>query len=114
MKITSLLKELNYLENRPAVTLLIESEFSKEIRIAMKQGQRMKEHQTPHPIVIQVVKGAVDFGVEGKVFDLITGDILTLEGSVPHDLYAKKDSILRLSLSLSDRAQRVKEVAEEE
>ncbi len=110
MKSSSLIKDLVYNENKPAISVLFETENTKEIRIAMKSGQIMKEHKTAFPIVVEIFDGEIDFGVDGKTHHLQKGDILSLEGSVPHDLICKSDSIVRLSLSKLDNAQRVRDV----
>lgn len=114
MKSASLLEELQYNENKPAVQVLFETDNSKEIRIAMKKGQVMKEHKTPFPIVVEIFRGRITFGVNSKsTHDLKEGDLVSLEGNVPHDLKAEEDSVVRLSLSKADQAERVKGVAED-
>lgn len=113
MKTASLLKDLEYNDKKPAVQVLLETDSSKEIRIAMKKGQVMKEHKTPYPIVVELFEGAISFGVNGKVHKINKGDMLTLEGNVPHDLKAEEDSIVRLSLAKSDSVERVKGVADQ-
>lgn len=110
MKTSSLLQGLEYNENKPAITVLMETETSKEIRIAMKNGQLMKEHQTPFPITVELFEGSLEFGVEGKVLSLKKGDLISLDGGVPHDLKATSDSVVRLTLSKLDKVERVKEV----
>ena len=109
---TSLLENLTYLENKPKVELVLETEFSKEIRIAFKAGQEMKEHKAPFPIVVEIFEGAIEFGVEGEKHSLKRGDLLTLTANVPHDLVATETSIVRLSLSKKDHASRVQNVSE--
>ena len=109
---SSLLKNLQYLEDKPAISVLLETDSTKEIRIAMRKGHTMKKHQTPFPIVVEIFEGAIDFGVEGNVHSLKKGDIVALEASVPHDLNAVEDSIVRLTLSKSDSVQRVEKVVE--
>lgn len=111
MKVASLKENLVYNEKKPAITILIETETSKEIRIVFKKGQSMKEHKTPFPIVVEVFKGAIDFGVNGKKQHLNTGKLIALEAGVPHDLTALDDSIVRLSLSKKDTLERVQNVA---
>lgn len=111
MKTASILKNLAYNEQRPAVSVMMETEFSKEIRIAFKQGQVLAEHQAPFPITVQIVKGNIDFGVQGEIHALETGDLITLSGKVPHDLTANEDCVVRLTLSKKDRADRVKSAA---
>ncbi len=58
----------------------------------MEAGQSMKEHQTPFPIIVHILKGEIDFGVKGEVshLHLSAGDILSLEGGIPHDLTSEK------------------------
>lgn len=110
MKLTSLFENLEYKENKPAIYVLFETTFTKEIRIAMKKGQVMKEHQTPFPIVVEIVKGNIEFGVEGGILKLKKGYLVALDGGVPHDLTAKEDSIIRLTLTKSDNTSRVKKI----
>lgn len=112
MKMSSLSEQIEYNENKPAVKVLLESEAGKEIRIVFKKGQIMKEHKTPFPIVVEIFEGAIDFGVNGEVQSLKRGDLIALDGNVPHDLNAMEDSIVRLSLNKADTAQRVEKVVE--
>lgn len=106
----NILKNLEFNENKPNITVLFESSFSKEIRILLKENQIMKEHKTPFPIVVEVFDGNIDFGVNGEIHTLNKGDILTLEGNIPHDLKANENSIIRLTLSKQDTINRVKGV----
>lgn len=106
----NLLENLEYKENKANISVLFESDFSKEIRIVFKDGQVMKEHKTAYPIVVEIFEGSIDFGVQGEVHHLKKADILTLSGNIPHDLKATSDSIVRLSLSKFDSVNRVKGV----
>ena len=112
MKIASIYENLEFNENKPAVKLILETDFTKEIRILMKKGQEMKEHQTPYPIVVELLSGEIIFGVEGQNYEVKKGDLLTLSGGVPHNLIAKKESVIRLTLSKLDSSKRVEGVAE--
>jgi len=107
MKTASLIKNLEYGTEKPAIQRLLDTPFSKEIRIVFKAGQIMKEHKAPAPIVVEIFEGAIDFGINGEVQKLKKGDLITLDAKVPHDLKATEDSIVRLSLSISDSADRV-------
>ena len=95
MKIASLTTDLNYNTDKPAITVLFETNNTKEIRIAMRKNQLMKEHKTAFPIVVEIFEGEIDFGVGGNVHSLKKGSLIALEGGVPHDLVAKQDSIVR-------------------
>ncbi len=113
MKTASILKDLEYNETKPVIKVLFETSFTKEIRIAMKAGTEMKKHQTSFPIVVQMIDGSLDFGVNDKVLNLEKGDLIALERSIPHDLKAKTDSIVRLTLTKYDQTDRVEKLVKE-
>ncbi|WP_445736648.1 cupin domain-containing protein [Mariniflexile sp.] len=110
MNTASLVENITYEENKPAVTVLLKTKTSKEIRIVMKQGQSMKKHKAPYPIVIELFEGSIDFGVNGEKLLLKKGDLIALDENVPHDLTCVTDSIIRLSLSNFDSVERVNNV----
>jgi rmlC-like cupin family protein len=112
MKTASIYQDLEFNENKPAIKAILETDFTKEIRILMRENQEMKEHQTPFPIVVELLEGEIIFGVEGLNYEVKKGDLLTLSGGIPHNLIAKKESIIRLTLSKLDSSKRVEGVAE--
>jgi len=112
MQKSSLLDSLKYTTNKPAITVLFETETTKEIRIVFKNEQFMKAHKTSFPITVEIFEGAIDFGVKGTTYKLVKGDLVSLEANTPHDLLAKKDSIVRLTLSKLDSVERVIKVTE--
>lgn len=111
MNSASLLQDIEFHESKPVVTVLFETSFTKEIRIAMKAGTEMKKHQTSFPIVVEIVEGNIVFGLQNEKMNLGKGDLIALESSIPHDLKALKDSIIRLTLSKNDQSERVQTIA---
>ena len=107
MEIKSFSEDYSFNDKRVVVKVILESSFSKEIKIMFKEGQIMKEHKAPYPIVVHILKGQIDFGVSTDVHTLKEGNIITLEANVLHDLRAKQDSIVRLTLSKLDDFKRV-------
>ena len=112
MKTASIYQDLEFNENKPAIKAILETDFTKEIRILMRENQEMKEHQTPFPIVVELLEGEIIFGVDGQNYEVKKGDLLTLSGGIPHNLIAKKESVIRLTLSKLDSSKRVEGVAE--
>jgi len=102
-----LYKEVVFNEDKPVISVLFETNFTKEIRIAMHKGTEMAKHQTSFPIVIEIVDGEINFGVNGEVLNLKKGALIALDGGVPHDLKAEENSIIRLTLTKYDETSRV-------
>lgn len=113
MKVASFYEGIEFNDKHTTASVIMETSFSKEIRILFKEGQIMKEHKTAYPIAVHVLEGHINFRVNGEVHELKQGGIITLEGYVPHDLTAKEQSIVRLTLSKLDKIERVEKVAAE-
>lgn len=108
--IASFKNDLVFNELKPVVSLILETDFTKEIRIALKSAVEMKEHKTPFPIVVQLLSGEIQFIVDGDVKLLTEGSVISLAGGISHSLIALKDSVVRLSLVKMDSVSRVLEV----
>lgn len=113
MQTNSLIHNAVYAADKPQVELLLDTPFSKEIRICLSKGQEMKRHQTAFPIVVELFEWEAEFWVEEQIYHLHKGDILTLEGGIPHDVKALDESIIRLTLSKQDAVARVEQVAQQ-
>ncbi len=112
MEMKSFTSDLVYNDQKVRTELILETSFSREIRVLMAKGQSMKEHKAPFPIVVHLLEGTIEFGAEGTKHKLTRGAILTLGANVPHDLFALENSVVRLTLSKNDRAERVADVAQ--
>lgn len=110
MKVQSFSADTEHEGDKIKIQVILESTFSKEIRILFKEGQIMKEHKAPFPIIVHILEGAINFGVEGTTHALQQGDIITLDANVPHDLHAQQKSVVRLTLSKGDTIDRINQV----
>jgi len=70
----------------------------------------MKKHKAPFPIVVQVLSGAIDFNVNESIQYLKEGGMISLKANIPHDLTAREESVVRLTLSKLDKAERLEKV----
>ena len=110
MKTANIYQDVKYDENKPVISVLFETDFTKEIRIVMQKGTIMKEHKTSCPIVIEVMEGNIGFGVQQETKHLTRGYLIALESDVSHKLKANENSIIRLTLTKYDNAKRVERV----
>ena len=107
---TSFYKNLEFSDTSVVITPMLTSTFGKEIRIAFKESQVMKEHKTKFPITVMTLRGCIEFTVGNEMFTLNTGDVIALEGNVMHELKATEESVVRLSLHKGDTVERVLDV----
>jgi len=110
LKTASFYKDLEFSDESVVITPMLSSDFGKEIRIAFKEGQVMKEHKTKFPITVMTMRGSIEFGVGSEMVVLNEGDVIALEGNVMHQLKATEESVVRLSLHKGDTVDRVKGV----
>lgn len=113
MKTASLLSDIVYQADKVQVTLIMETERSKELRICLIGGQEMKEHRTPFPVIIEVFEGEIILGLETGPLPLEKGMLVGLEANVVHNLKAIKDSIVRASIAKSDDLKKVQSIIAE-
>ncbi|MCI2229523.1 cupin [Polaribacter sp. MSW13] len=107
---SSLTANLTNKKEKPAITLLMETDTSKEIRIVFQKSQEMKEHSTPKPIVIEIFEGEIKFGIHKEELHLKKGDLIALEASVPHNLLCIEDAIVRLTIAKTAAISRVNKI----
>lgn len=65
---------------------------------AIKKGATLCGHQVDGPITLQVVSGAIQFGIAGKPRRLAAGTVIALDNAIPHDIEALEDSDLLLTI----------------
>lgn len=99
-----------YSTERISTKVILNDDHTKEIRILMSKNQEMKAHKAPFPIQVHVLEGSIDFEVDGNRFDMEEGSIISLDAHIVHALYAKENSMIRLSLNKKDQVKRVEEV----
>ena len=108
IKTASFFTDLEFSNQNVVIKSMLDSSFGKEIRIAFKEAQVMKEHKTKFPITVMTLRGSIEFGVGEEMFLLNEGDVIALEGGIMHELKATQESVVRLSLHKSDSIDRVK------
>lgn len=104
MQLGSYYQEVAFNDDRVAIKVLLDNPAFKEIRIMLKKDQEMKAHKAPATILVQVVDGAIEFGVNDEVHHFKKGDFISLDAGVVHHLVGKEDSIVRLTLFKANMA----------
>lgn len=112
MKKESFNTDVVFTNEKIQTKVILETSFSKEIRILLAKGQFMKNHKAPFPIIVHILEGEIEFRVNNESYLMKTGDVITLDAHVVHNLSAISNAVVRLSLSKSDSLDRVKSVVD--
>ncbi|XLZ68394.1 cupin domain-containing protein [Massilia sp. SR12] len=81
---------------------LAKTERLELIRMTVPAGRALPEHAVRGQITLQCLVGEVAFDAHGRTTILRAGELLYLEGGAAHGLRANADSLLLLTILLSD------------
>jgi quercetin dioxygenase-like cupin family protein len=102
-EIEKLRSEGRWQSGHTAKTLVKYSDF-RVVLIVMKTGGRLEKHRTEGRISVQTLDGKIRFTTAERSVELATGQMLTLEHDIPHDVEGIVDSALLLTISWPDPA----------
>jgi len=69
------------------------------VLVVMKAGGRLDKHRTEGRIAVQTLEGRIRFSTAERSIELVTGQMLTLEQNVPHDVECVVDSAFLLTIA---------------
>jgi quercetin dioxygenase-like cupin family protein len=70
------------------------------IRLVIPAGKDIPEHRVAGEITVQCLEGRVDFHFAAERRELLPGQMLFLEGNMPHALHAIEDSSVLVTILL--------------
>ncbi len=79
--------------------LLLKADDLRVLLIAMETGAKLKEHHADGTVSVHALEGTLCIHVQEQTHDLRAGQILTLAPGIKHDLEAREDSALLLTIS---------------
>lgn len=66
--------------------------------LSVRKGVTVAEHTVAPAITIQLLFGEASVGTRDERYELQEADVLALEGGVPHDVRASRDSVLLVTM----------------
>lgn len=70
------------------------------MRMVLPAGKKVTEHQVPGEITIQCLEGQLELTAHGNRLEMRAGDMVYLQGGVPHALHAQEDTSLLVTILL--------------
>lgn len=84
-----------------ATAAIIKAAQLEVIRVVLRAGQEMRQHDTPGEITVQCLEGEVEFHTGSSAHLLAAGDFLHLAPRAPHSLRALTDASLLVTIALA-------------
>lgn len=85
---------------RPSAATVVEEDGVKVVAFEFHEGDELHEHAAPHPALIQVVRGSVDFQLPEGPVQLRPGQVLHLTEGLLHAVRALEPTTLSVTLLL--------------
>ena len=76
---------------------------SRIVLFSFRAGQRLQEHHTSSPLLVQVISGSIAFEARGHAIAVAAGGLLQLERNVPHTVVAVTDALVLVTITPSPR-----------
>lgn len=87
-------------EKRPGASIVHEDETTKIVAFEFGEGQELPDHAAFHPVLIQILRGSVDFGLPDRTIRLGPGEILHLTPQLRHWVRALEPTTLTVTMLL--------------
>ena len=85
---------------RPGASIVHEDETAKVVAFEFGEGQELPDHAAFHPVLIQLLRGRVEFGLPDRTVELQTGEILHLTAKLRHWVRALEPTTLTVTMLL--------------
>ena len=96
----SLRSELKLNNNTHAQIALSKKDGLTVALFLFQAGAILKEHCAAGSVVIQVIEGEIQTHIDGKVHELSSGQLLILEPKIQHDVFARRESVVLVTIAL--------------
>ncbi|WP_168583005.1 cupin domain-containing protein [Gephyromycinifex aptenodytis] len=85
---------------RPGAATVLDTDTAKIVAFEFPEGGELKEHAAHHPVLIQVVRGSVDFTLPERTVRLTPGQVLHLTPMLRHAVHALEPTTLTVTMLL--------------
>ncbi|MEL4358610.1 MULTISPECIES: cupin domain-containing protein [unclassified Luteococcus] len=85
---------------RPGAKAVLDLDTTKVVAFEFAEGDELKEHAARHPVIIQVLRGRVDFTLPDRTVELVPGSLLHLTPMLRHAVRATEPTTLTVTMLL--------------
>ncbi len=85
-------------ESKPRAQKIVDATGANLVILEFAAGQVWREHHSVHPIIVQVLKGRVEFEVKDEVLELVPGRPIHLTAHLLHEVRAVEASTVMVTM----------------
>ncbi|GCE11581.1 cupin domain-containing protein [Tengunoibacter tsumagoiensis] len=90
-----------YDDAKPHPQILSDNGSARLLLFSFKAGQTLPAHTNPSNLLVQVIQGEITFTASGQPHDLKVGTILEVRGHALHEVTAKTDALVLITMTPS-------------
>lgn len=98
--ITDVIGRSEPFEDRPRASIVHNDETTKIVAFEFGEGHELGDHAAHHPVLIQILRRRVEFGLPDRTLDLRPGEILHLTPQLRHWVRALEPTTLTVTMLL--------------
>lgn len=98
--VTGIIGRVEPFPDRPRASIVHVDETTKIVAFEFAEGHELPDHAAFHPVLIQVLRGRVEFGLPDRTLDLRTGEVLHLTAKLRHRVLALEPTTLTVTMLL--------------
>ena len=87
-------------ETPPRASIVHSDETTKIVAFEFDEGHELPDHAAHHPILVQLLRGRVEFGLPDRTLDLRPGEIVHLTPRLQHSVRALERTTLTVTMLL--------------
>ncbi len=110
MQIHKLSELIEFDEKKPVPKVLMNRPGYRLVLLNLRKGQTIPEHATREMVTVYAIDGHITFYEDKSPYELRRGEVLWIEGGVPHALEAHEDSTVLVVAAGSARPQSNREL----
>ncbi|GAB3622330.1 hypothetical protein GCM10027418_04120 [Mariniluteicoccus endophyticus] len=85
---------------RPGAKAVLDNDSAKIVAFEFAAGDELREHAARHPVLIQVMRGRVEFTLPDRTIELQPGEVLHLTPMLRHAVKAVEPTTLTVTMLL--------------
>ena len=93
---TEIFSDLPIAKETTSSRVVLNNQLLRVVMFAFDKGELLTEHATPRAVVCQLLRGRMNFTVDGQEREITAGDVVYLAPGAPHALVALEPCYLSL------------------